>query len=87
MTEILSDEAVAFVADLHRRFAPRRNELLSRRAQRRAEVARTGRLDFLPETAEIRAGDSYAVPAGVAYAVEVTEMAEVVEAVAPGDAG
>ncbi|HEX8344705.1 MAG TPA: malate synthase A, partial [Actinoplanes sp.] len=57
MTEILSDEAVAFVADLHRRFAPRRNELLARRAERRAEIARTGRLDFLPETAEIRESD------------------------------
>jgi malate synthase len=63
MTEILSDEAVAFVAELHRRFAPRRNELLARRAARRAEVARTGRLDFLPETAEIRAGDWTVPPA------------------------
>ena len=63
MTEILSEQAVAFVAELHRRFAPRRNELLARRAERRAEVARTGRLDFLPETAEIRAGDWTVPPA------------------------
>ena len=39
MTEILSDEAVAFVADLNRRFRPRRNELLQARAARRAEIA------------------------------------------------
>ena len=38
MTEILSDDAVAFVADLNRRFRPRRNELLAARAQRRAEI-------------------------------------------------
>ena len=63
MTEILSDEAVAFVADLHRRFAPRRNELLALRAERRDEIARTGRLDFLPETAEIRDGDWTVPPA------------------------
>jgi malate synthase len=54
VTEILTPEAVAFVADLHRRFAPRRDELLARRVERRAEIARTGRLDFLPETAQVR---------------------------------
>ena len=35
---------------------------------------------------EVRAGDSFAVPAGVSYAFVVTETAKVVEAVAPGDA-
>ena len=39
MTEILSDEAVAFVADLNRQFRQRRNELLQARAARRAETA------------------------------------------------
>ncbi|MEV8506112.1 malate synthase A [Actinoplanes sp. NPDC051475] len=63
MTEILSDEAVAFVADLNRRFRPRRNELLARRAERRAEIAAGGSLGFLPETAEIRAGDWTVPPA------------------------
>src|SRR3954469_24958044 len=62
MTEILSDEAVAFVADLNRRFRARRNELLAARAARRAEIAAGGTLDFLPETEEIRAGD-WTVPA------------------------
>src|SRR3954469_5007957 len=65
MTEILSDEAVAFVADLNRRFRPRRNELLAARAARRAEIAAGGTLDFLPETEEIRAGD-WTVPAAPA---------------------
>ncbi len=35
---------------------------------------------------EVRAGDSYAVPAGVSYSFTVTQTAKVVEAVAPGDA-
>ena len=63
MTEILSDEAVAFVADLNRRFRPRRNELLARRAERRAQIAAGATLGFLPETAEIRAGDWTVPPA------------------------
>src|SRR4051794_30935444 len=57
MTEILSDEAVAFVADLNRRFRPRRNELLRARAARRAEIAAGGTLAFLPDTADIRAAE------------------------------
>ena len=56
--EILTAAALAFVAELHRRFTPRRDELLARRAERRAEIARTSTLDFLPETAAIRADDS-----------------------------
>ncbi|MEV8087413.1 malate synthase A [Streptomyces nigra] len=59
--EVLTDAALAFVAELHRRFTPRRDELLARRAERRAEIARTSTLDFLPETAEIRADDSWKV--------------------------
>ncbi|MET0422773.1 MAG: malate synthase A [Actinoplanes sp.] len=57
MTEILSDEAVAFVADLNRRFRPRRNELMQARAARRAEIAAGGSLGFRPETADIRAAE------------------------------
>ncbi|WP_108987759.1 malate synthase A [Streptomyces coelicoflavus] len=59
--EVLTDAALAFVAELHRRFTPRRDELLARRAERRAEIARTSTLDFLPETAAIRADDSWTV--------------------------
>src|ERR1700754_298016 len=57
MTEILSDEAVAFVADLNRRFRPRRDELLEARSARRAEIAAGGSLGFRPETADIRAAE------------------------------
>src|SRR3954471_9379502 len=37
------------------------------------------------EPAEVRAGDSYVVPAGVPYGFEVLERATVVEAVSPAD--
>ncbi|GAB3469879.1 malate synthase A [Actinophytocola sediminis] len=53
--EILTPAALEFVAELHARFADRRDELLAARTTRRAEAARTGRLDFLPETAGVRA--------------------------------
>ncbi len=61
--EILTPAALAFVADLQRRFGQRREELLARRRERYAETVRTGRLDFLPETAEIRTADWTVVPA------------------------
>ncbi|HEX6873896.1 MAG TPA: malate synthase A [Micromonosporaceae bacterium] len=60
MPEILSHDAVAFVDELQRRFKPRRDELLARRAQRRAELSGNG-LDFLPQTREIRES-SWRVP-------------------------
>ncbi|MFD7494302.1 malate synthase A [Streptomyces sp. NPDC059832] len=59
--EVLNHAALAFVAELHRQFTPRRDELLARRAERRAEIARTSTLDFLPETAAVRADDSWKV--------------------------
>ncbi|MGW0661798.1 malate synthase A [Streptodolium elevatio] len=52
--EILTTEALRFVADLQRRFGGRRTELLAKRQEKRAEIARTGRLDFLPETRGVR---------------------------------
>ncbi|MCX4745301.1 malate synthase A [Kitasatospora sp. NBC_01287] len=61
--EVLTPDAVAFVVGLHRAFEDRRQELLARRHTRRAEIARAGTLDFLPETAAIRAGDWRVAPA------------------------
>jgi malate synthase len=55
--EILTPEALEFLAGLHERFAGRRDELLAARAGRREEASRTGRLDFLPETREVRESD------------------------------
>ena len=52
--EILSPEALAFVARLHTRFAPAREQLLAERA-RRAKLPAAGlSLDFPPETRPIR---------------------------------
>lgn len=73
--EVLTDAALAFVAELHRLFTPRRDELLARRAERRAEIARTSTLDFLPDTAQIREGDWKVAPAPAALndrRVEIT---------------
>jgi malate synthase len=73
--EILTPEALEFIAGLQRSFGATRNELIARRAVRRAEVQRTGKLDFLPETAHIRGG-AWAVapapPALVDRRVEIT---------------
>jgi malate synthase len=54
---ILTPEAVDFLAELHGRFEPRRQERLAARRARAAEVARSGSLDFLDETREVREGD------------------------------
>jgi len=52
--EILTPEALAFVARLHRAFNGRRVELLARRTARQREFD-AGRLpDFLPETSHVR---------------------------------
>jgi malate synthase len=59
--EVLTTEALAFVTDLQRTFGPRRTELLARRGDRREQAAKTGRLDFLPETRGIREDTSWRV--------------------------
>src|SRR5688572_20474927 len=55
--QILTPAALAFVAKLHRRFEPRRQELLARRAARQAEFDRGAKPDFLAETRPIRESD------------------------------
>ncbi|HVQ92807.1 MAG TPA: malate synthase A [Mycobacteriales bacterium] len=60
--EVLTTEAMQFLADLHRTFDPRRRQLLARRADRDAELAAGGMLGFLAETADVRAGDWRVAP-------------------------
>src|SRR3989440_5358991 len=55
--QILTPEALAFVAELHRRFEPRRQELLARRAARQKQFDAGLLPDFLPETRHIREGE------------------------------
>jgi len=52
--QILTPEALAFVAKLSRQFEPRRRELLARRAARQKEFDAGELPDFLPETKTIR---------------------------------
>src|SRR4051795_4519627 len=59
--EVLTPEALAFVADLQRTFGKRREELLARRQQRRQQAADTGRLGFLDETKSVRDDTSWKV--------------------------
>ncbi len=55
--EILSPEALDFVAELHTRFEPRRQELLAKRRERMQRLQAGGTLDFIEETREVREGD------------------------------
>ncbi len=61
LAEILSDDALAFVGDLHQRFGGRRNQLLQARAERGAPSG------FLEETKEIREGDWHVTPPRADY--------------------
>ncbi|MDO3705175.1 malate synthase A [Micromonospora sp. C28SCA-DRY-2] len=60
--EILTPQALAFLAELHRAFDARRRELLARRAEREAALAAGELLDFLPETRHVRDGEWRVAP-------------------------
>jgi malate synthase len=69
IAEVLTPEALEFLADLHRRFEPRRQELLAARHGRPAPA------DFLPETEEERSSQWQVRPPQDDYAdrrVEIT---------------
>jgi malate synthase len=56
-TGILTKEALAFIADLARKFEPVRVSLLENRVKRQAELEDGKMFDFLDETATVRNGD------------------------------
>ena len=60
--DILTPDAVAFVAELERRFRTERRRLLDARVTRQARLDAGEKPDFLPETAAIRAGDWTVAP-------------------------
>ena len=62
MKDILTPEALAFVAGLHRRFNPRREELLKAREVRQHDLDQGAGFGFLPGTAHVRAGDWKVAP-------------------------
>jgi malate synthase len=74
--EVLTPGALAFLADLSRRFDQRRLELLHLRDQRYVELANGGTLDFLPDTKHLREDSSWRVaepaPGLVDRRVEIT---------------
>jgi malate synthase len=72
--EILTPKALAFVEELHKRFAGTRKELLAARGVKRQRVAETGKLDFLPETQDVRDGDWQVAPAPEALQDRRVEM-------------
>jgi malate synthase len=61
--EVLTPDALEFVAELQRRFGPVRRELLEARAERRQRLRSGGTLDFLQETRDVRDGDWRVDPA------------------------
>ena len=61
--EVLTPQALAFVADLARTFEPTRAALLAARAARQAELNHGGELRFLPETTDVREGGWRVAPA------------------------
>ena len=61
--EIVTPEALAFVAKLDAEFAGRRAELLQARRQHSRQINQGANLDFLTETAAIREDDSWQVAA------------------------
>jgi malate synthase len=60
--EILTTDALALVAKLHRTFEPRRQELLKARIARQERIDGGEMPDFLPETKHVRDGDWKVAP-------------------------
>ncbi len=59
---VLTPDALALLADLVRTFRPRVADLLARRRERQARFDAGELPDFLPETAQVRAGDWTVAP-------------------------
>ena len=74
--EVLTEPALQLVVLLHRRLGERRLELLHERRRRVDALAAGGTLDFLPETAQVRADEGWQVappaPGLVDRRVEIT---------------
>ena len=61
-SEILTPEALAFVAKLQRHFGTRRKQCLEHRQERQRRLDQGEGLDFLPETKQIREDDWKCAP-------------------------
>lgn len=78
--QILTADALTFVAKLHRTFEPRRQQLLAARIARQARIDAGEMPDFLPETRHIREGDWKISPLPKALERRRTEITGPVEA-------
>ena len=77
---ILTPEALALVAKLHRAFEPRRRELLKARVARQTRIDAGEMPDFLPGTKAVRDGDWTIAPLPKALERRHTEITGPVEA-------
>jgi malate synthase len=62
-SRVLTPDALAFVGSLEREFGEVRRQLLAARLARWDRIAKGAELGFLPETADVRAGDWRVAPA------------------------
>ena len=69
--QILSPDALEFMADLVRRFRPTLEALLKGRAERQTALEAGAGLDFMPETASIREGAWTVAPLPAAAVVSL----------------
>ena len=78
--DVLTPAALAFLDELERTFRDRRAGILAARVERAAQIGAGAELGFLPETASIRADDSWRVadtpPDLLDRRVEITGPAE-----------
>ena len=79
LDEVLTPEALAFVADLHRTFDARRRKLLGARGERQAGFDAGELPRFLPETASIREDGSWRVASAPADLEDRREITGPVE--------
>jgi malate synthase len=77
---ILTLPALELVAKLHRRFEPTRQSLLAARVRRTQQLDAGAKLDFLSETASVRAGDWKVAPIPPALQCRRVEITGPVEA-------
>jgi malate synthase len=72
--EVLTPQALDFVADLARAFEPTRASILAARATRQAELSRGGELRFLPGTKAIREAEWRVAPVPADLQVRKVEI-------------
>jgi malate synthase len=84
LDRVLTPDALAFVADLQRRFGQSRLDLLHRRQERQAAHDAGEGLDFPAGTAEIRDGDWTVAPAPADFRARTSPSCASVCSASPG---